>query len=73
MGRRNRLAHPKAKEVAGDVPLEQRAGDPLPESVAGIFDACTDFFRLFVEAVPGAAHLVPEWHAAKRGAAADGR
>jgi hypothetical protein len=61
MERRNRLAHPKAETRERELTMDERLRDPLPESVAVVFDACTEFFRLFVDAVPRAAHLVPDW------------
>jgi hypothetical protein len=61
MGRRNELAHPKAKPLDRELTADERAAPPLPGHVAVIFDACTEFFRLFVETVPGSAHIVPDW------------
>jgi len=63
MDRRNALAHPKAREVEPDLPPGSRAGPPLPEGAAEVLDDCTRFFRLFLELVPGAAHLTPNLRA----------
>ena len=63
MGSRNALAHPKSREVEPDLPPESLSGPPQPESATEVLDECTRFFRLFLDLVPGSAHLIPDLRA----------
>lgn len=56
---RNALVHPKAKELPGYVPAEERPGVPIPKAAQDAVQAMDEFFREFVALVPASAHLVP--------------
>jgi hypothetical protein len=56
---RNSLLHPKAKELAGYVPAEDREGVKIPDAARDAVRNMNAFFERFVEAVPDAEHLVP--------------
>jgi len=56
--RRNLLVHPKAKELSGYLPAEERGGDKIPEVAREAVEDMEQFFREFVTAVPQASHLV---------------
>jgi hypothetical protein len=51
---RNDLAHPKAREVEGDMATHQRARVPVPETAKAAVQAMEDFFDAFIDAVPAA-------------------
>lgn len=57
--RRNMLVHPKAKELSGYIPAEERPGDKIPEAAREAVKDMEDFFREFIAAVPQASHLIP--------------
>lgn len=57
--KRNTLVHPKAKELTGYVPAENREGRKIPECARESVQDMDLFFVQFVDAVPRARHLVP--------------
>jgi hypothetical protein len=57
--RRNLLVHPKAKELNGYIPADERPGDKIPEAAREAVKDMEDFFREFIVAVPQASHLIP--------------
>jgi len=57
--RRNRLAHPKAKEVPLDQRPEHRIKEPIPDGATNAVEAMRAFFIRFVEIVPGSKSIVP--------------
>ena len=57
--RRNRLAHPKSREVSPDQPPEQRMGENIPDSAINTVQAMKDFFRAFGDLVPESKPLLP--------------
>ena len=57
--RRNSLVHPKANELPGYLPAEERGGDKIPEAAQEAVADMEQFFREFVTAIPQAEHLVP--------------
>jgi hypothetical protein len=59
MERRNRLAHPKAKQVAPDQPPEERVKEAIPDAATSAVSAMREFFEEFVRLVPGSRHMVP--------------
>jgi hypothetical protein len=57
--RRNRLAHPKAKQVSPDQPPEERVKEAIPEGARASVDAMKAFSQEFVGLVPGSRHMIP--------------
>jgi hypothetical protein len=57
--RRNRLAHPKTKQVPRDQPWQDREGQPIPETAQKQIEAMRDFFTQFGVLVPRSRHLLP--------------
>ena len=58
-GRRNQLAHPKAKEVPRDQPMEDRTGRHIPETAEKQVQAMREFFTEFGRLVPRSRHILP--------------
>jgi hypothetical protein len=56
---RNQLAHPKAKQVSRDQPMEDRTGQPIPETAQKHIEAMRDFFTQFGRLVPRSRHMLP--------------
>jgi hypothetical protein len=51
-GRRNALAHPKAKQVPRDQPAKDRTGWPIPETAQEQIQAMREFLRSSADSFP---------------------
>ena len=56
---RNRLAHPKAREVSGEVTVDDRKQDREPDSSEETYSACVTFLRDLMALVPEANFMLP--------------